>query len=76
MNKLLRKRISKIYVLIDVATEAVSSVYQEERDSFYSMPDGLQKAQTGEKIQRAMTAIQTAKDSLQEAQEALAEAAA
>lgn len=76
MNKMIRKRIGRINILIDVVTEAVGSIYQEERDSFYGMPDSLQKAQKGEMMQRAMTAIQTAQDSLQEAQKALAEAAA
>jgi hypothetical protein len=76
MNYKRRKRLEEIKGQIGALVNEVRAVCDEEEEAFAGMPEGLQNAPNGDKMQEAITAMETVIESLEEAQQALEEAAA
>lgn len=73
MNNVRRKEIKRIISrfddlsgLIEELKENISSVMDEEQESFDNLPEGLQCSERGEKMESAIESLQSAIDSLEE----------
>jgi ABC-type transporter Mla subunit MlaD len=76
MNNAQRKAIDRIIGNLDLLSDSILSLAEEEREKFESLPDSLRDAEAGEKLDNAATALDGAVAALQEALEALVEAKA
>ncbi|NCG50570.1 hypothetical protein [Serratia fonticola] len=74
MNADRRKRLSDLFVEIEIIKGKVEDVRDEEQDAFDSMPDGLQQSERGQKLEMAISCIEEIIDGLEQACDQINEA--
>jgi uncharacterized protein Yka (UPF0111/DUF47 family) len=76
VNDKRRKPLEEIKEQILALVDEVQAVSHEEEEAYYGMPEGLKNTPNREKMQEAITAMETVIESLEEVQDALNEAIA
>ncbi|WP_411752129.1 hypothetical protein [Serratia sp. (in: enterobacteria)] len=74
MNADRRKRLSDLFVKIEIIKGEVEDVRDEEQDAFDSMPEGLQQSERGQKSEMAISCIEEIIDGLEKACDQINEA--
>ncbi|NBJ36595.1 hypothetical protein GE191_23360 [Serratia fonticola] len=74
MNADRRKRLSDLFVKIEIIKGEVEDVRDEEQDAFDSMPEGLQQSERGQKSEMAISCIEEIIDGLEQACDQINEA--
>ncbi|HEX7636698.1 MAG TPA: hypothetical protein VF427_15665 [Noviherbaspirillum sp.] len=75
MNADRRKRIAELRGQLESIVSQIETLGEEERGAYDGLPEGLQSAPNGEKMEAAATALETAAEQVQEAIDSLNEAA-
>jgi len=67
MNAKTRKELNKIYSEIEGHKNRLEEIASEEQDKFDNLSEGLQAAESGQKLEQASSDLQEAVGSLEEA---------
>lgn len=66
MNAKRRKEIEKLSAQIEEIKMAIDSLHDDEQEAYDNLPDSLQEAERGQKMESAIEALDYASDDLQE----------
>jgi len=64
MNKERREELLEVTELLDEAIDRIGEIRNDEEDSLYSLPEGLQESSRGLAMQEAMDALDEFSDSI------------
>ena len=67
MNKKRRKQLEGVAGQIEVQRVLLEELRDEEQDAFDNMPESMQQAEKGQKMEEAISSIDSALDSLEQA---------
>ncbi len=65
MNNLRRKQIKRAEELLDMATELLNDVMENEDEAFYNLPDSLQESARGTQMEENVDILQDAIDQIE-----------
>ena len=65
MNQQRRKRINEIISNLQLQSEELAIVMEEEQEAFDNMPESLQSGDKGQKMEEALFALQESIDSIE-----------
>lgn len=74
MNEARRKILQKVSEGISLILPLLESAYEDEKDAFENMPEGLQASERGEQAQTAIDVLSDAVNSLNETRDKVDEA--
>lgn len=74
MNDKKRKLLDQAVTYLELASDLVEDVKDDEQDCFDNLPEGLQVSERGEAMEAAVDALDSALDSIREATEYIGEA--
>lgn len=66
MNKSRRKQLSEITEQIEALKQQLEEIRDQEQDAFDNMPEGIQSAANGQKMEEAVSLIESIIDGLEE----------
>lgn len=68
MNKARREELLEVLDVLDEAKSMIEDIHDDEEDSMYSLPEGLQESSTGLAMQEAMETLDGFVDSINQIQ--------
>lgn len=74
MNAAQRTELSKLQGELDVIAERLREIADDEQSKFDNLPEGLQQAENGQKLETAASALSEAADSAESASSSIGEA--